>query len=178
MTGIVNSTGARSGVIGTTVGTPTSGITHASSWVVNDNLTGGHNPISTDLSELSRDGYTRKGAALTQSSGVFTFPVTGLWYILFQVTAEMNDDSRRNSIYIITTHDDSTWVDAAVSGHHISRVESDWTRSMAMCSHLFSVGGVTTHKVSFQIAFHVDVVTQGSANSMFTGMQFIRLGDL
>ncbi len=178
MSGIVNSTGARSGVLGTTVGTPAGGITHASSWVVNDNLTGGHNPISTDLSELSRDGYTRKGAALTQSSGEFTFPVTGLWYILFQNTAEMNGSSRRNSIYIITTHNDSTWVDAAISGHHVKRVDSDWTRSMAMCSHLFSVGGVTTHKVRFQIAFHANVETKGSANSMYTGMQFIRLGDL
>ena len=40
MSGIINSTGARSGVIGTTVGTPAGGLSHASLWRMSSNFAG------------------------------------------------------------------------------------------------------------------------------------------
>ena len=58
---------------------PPAGITQASQWRLTSAATGAQNPISANLEEVDTDSYTRIGSAMTESSGVFTFPVTGIW---------------------------------------------------------------------------------------------------
>ena len=108
MSGIVSSTGARSGLIGTTVGTPVGGITEADQWGLrsNPNSTG---YLTSNWTRSSNAGYI--GTGLTQSSGVFSFPSTGIWLILsqFDVTTFSSDDYV--DIYLRVTTNNSSYVD-------------------------------------------------------------------
>ena len=80
MSGIINSTGARSGVIGTTVGTPAGGISDYDEWHSDTD-------ISSPTSDTTITSWTHNtthgpiGSAMTRSSGIFMFPSTGYWRI-------------------------------------------------------------------------------------------------
>ena len=93
MSGIVNSTGARSGVIGITVGTPAGGVTEADQWGLrsNPNSTG---YLTTQWSRSSNAGLIGTGLGYASSSGVFSFPSTGVWLIInqFDFTTTGSDD--------------------------------------------------------------------------------------
>ena len=104
MTGIVNSTGARSGIIGTTVGTPTGGNTHASQWRLHTGHTGAVNPIaSSNIEAVDTDGGGIIGAVMTNSRGIWTFPATGIWKIEINLPFYNNAGSRNVEVYIYTT---------------------------------------------------------------------------
>ena len=108
MSGIVNSTGARSGVIGTTVGTPAAGgITGADEWGLraNPSSTG---YLTSNWVRSSNAGYI--GTGLTQASGIFSCPSTGLWLILsqFDFTTFSSDDYI--DIYLKVTTNNSSYV--------------------------------------------------------------------
>jgi hypothetical protein len=60
------------------------GNTHASMWRVTADFTGIAEPITSNLAEVnSPAGFGVLGASMTQSSGIFTFPATGYWHILY-----------------------------------------------------------------------------------------------
>jgi len=99
MTGIVNNTGARSGVIGTTVGTPSGGITHAQQFRVECGWTGSETSGAQRIEnweENDTDGYARISdgtTAVTLENHVFTFNVTGTYFITFTLAHQNNGGS-------------------------------------------------------------------------------------
>ena len=56
-------------------------LSHVSMWRLVAEISGTAAPITASLAECDTDGYARIGSAMTESSGVFTFPVTGIWRI-------------------------------------------------------------------------------------------------
>ena len=120
------------------------GLAQASQWRLTTGFTGSASPIASNLEEVDTDGYARIGSAMTESSGVFTFPETGIWYIEFWVRHLYAASSRFVVSYIYTTVDNGTWTQATESGDSIysnGNVQA-YTRS----SFLFDVTSTTTHK--------------------------------
>ena len=133
--------------------------------------------ITSNIEELDSDGYGALGTAVTESSGVFSFPSTGIWLIIaqasFQTESGQSDTFRKINI-MVTTNNSS--YDPAASG---------WQGGISSTEY----GGVTTHHIldvtdtsNVKVKFEIDVnnsqtYTLGNSTSTNTGFSFIRLGD-
>ena len=174
MSGIVNSTGAISGVIGTTVGTPAGGITHAASWRIHTNFTGS-GVVTDNWEQTDTDGYGNLGAVMTQASGVFTFPTTGYWLITAFGQFNYTGISHYNGFMIQSTVDNGTYTDATENYCGIPD-ESETMRNMTTTSFQFDVTSTTTHKIKFKtVVANASVTLRGQGGSNCTHVTFIKL---
>ena len=89
------------------------------------------------------------GTGMSQSSGVFTFPSTGIW--LVRINAKWayagNDNVTQTSIYATTNN--SSYTEVAMSHEAITQISSSTTRAMGMCEILLDVASTTNTKVKF-----------------------------
>ena len=154
------------------------GVTAASQWRVTTAFTGNASPIASNLEAGDTDGYGSLGSAMTESSGIFTFPSTGYWFIDFRAEFYYNGDSRYTQIYIQTTTDNSSYDTAALSTDSIAQAESNETSAHALASFLFDVTNTTTHKVSFSVSGLItNNKTMGATDFNSSAVHFIKLGD-
>ena len=152
------------------------GITEADQWRLTTSFTGDATPIASNLARVNTDGGGKIGTGLSQSSGIFTFPSTGTWLIIFQC-ASQSESGQADSYhinYIETTTDNSTYSQAA-SGWGSGAATY---RSGASAFFTFNVSSTTTHKVRFSKSNgNAATYTLGTAGLNYTSMTFIRLGD-
>ena len=154
------------------------GLTMADQWRLTTAFTGDAT-ISSNLERVDTYGYGQLGTGMTESSGAFTFPSTGIYYISFSVTQKNGDNStkRFNASKILTTTDNSTYNTATETYQGIPALNSDFYGFMSS-NFIFDVTNTTTHKVKFSInANDSAVTTEGSTNTNHTFMTFLRLGD-
>jgi len=154
------------------------GITHVDQWRVTSAFTGDAQPISSNLERCDTSAGLI-GSAMTESSGVFTFPVTGAWRIEFNNTNYLNNsNSRYTESFIYKTQNDGTsWVECGRAGSSQYDSGSN-TYANNYTQFLFDVTNVSTHKVKFeQVVFNNSVVTLGSTDHNWTYFTFTRLGD-
>ena len=153
------------------------GITGADQWRVPSDFTGQANPI-TSLERVDTFGFGGIGTALSEGSGSFTFPLTGIWLITANGFFFDNIDSRFNDIAIYTTTNNSSYNLASYASQFIQLTNSDNALASASCSFMFDVTNTTTHKCRFNV--NVDetgVTTSGDSSANKTHFTFVRLGD-
>ena len=156
----------------------TAGITGAQLWRLNSSYTGDADPISSNLEAVDTDGYGSIGSAMTVSSGVFTFPTTGIWLIQMTIVISNNGDSRTNQLLINTTTDGSSFSPACKGNQSIAHAQSSHTYSTGSTFFIFDVTNTSTHKVSFSTNVNDDSAsTYGETDVSRTHFSFIRLGD-
>ncbi len=136
---------------------------------------------STTLTAWERadtDGTGAIGSAMSVSSGVFTFPITGTYLIQAQAMVSIANDQRYNSLYIQTTLDNSSY-DTASSGHQFIQVtESNYTSGSIYASFIFNVSDTSNRKVRLNIqASGTNGNIGGDTTANATAVHFIRLGD-
>jgi len=138
MSGILNTTGAVSGIIGTTEATPVSTgtdgyvftatgagvapaweavaaangtVTHHDFWAANAATSGQVDPITAWVRGDEDLGWGRinEDNPMTLSSGIFTFPATGLWRILghFWIRCDVSSDAGIQEVLFMTLDDSS-----------------------------------------------------------------------
>ena len=154
------------------------GLTTASQWRLTADFNGGLQPIAANLEQVDAPaGFGVLGSSMTESSGVFTFPSTGYWVIRFNpfwYTASY----ALTFIYgkIVTTDDDSTWVEAARAGQMNPTTDAGYLS----CSleYIFDVVSTSTHKVQFWVnTSGAGADTLGDSGYNETHMTFLRLAD-
>ena len=152
------------------------GITHASQWRLTTNFTGSSEPIATNLEPVDAPlGFGSLGSAMTQASGIFTFPQTGYWYVEAYAdwTDATNSSLGRSRRYISTTTNNSTYAVAANGWGG-----TYYTRSTGSCSYIIDVTDVTQCKVKFSVSqAGGTVVTNGDTDFNDTFFTFIRLAN-
>ena len=155
------------------------GVTVADSWRLTSNVTDAVDPIASNLEQSDTDGAGQLGSAMTVSSGIFTFPSTGFWLIIFTGNTYLNGDSRHHHLSIHTTTDNSSYNLAATGYTFIQQTSSNTTQSSATCHFLFDVTNVTTHKCKFvfENVQNSSTILEGSTGTDDTCFKFIRLGD-
>lgn len=148
----------------------------ASIWRVNTNSTGNQTPLGANWEQVDAPAGTIGvlGAVMTQSSGVFTFPVTGYWLVQAITTFYMGNAEAYAYHYIQVTDDNSTWRDASVAFE--SANATDYCGSYSSVT--IDVTDTTNIKVRLSVA-HQD---QDNTNSTYThdtrtGLLFLRLGE-
>ena len=160
------------------------GITEADQWRLTTTGTFGDTYLGSHVSqnwERNDTGFTLIGTGMTQSSGVFTFPTTGIYHIEFVLTyrgQQAGYDPQAGCEIGITT-DNSTYNNRA-KGYTSHQYDGNYQPYMQSKSSLiFDVTNTTTHKVKFYVMNNNTSFTTGVGNTGAnqTYSTFIRLGD-
>ena len=117
------------------------------------------------------------GTGMTESSGVFTFPSTGIWQITAQMSFKRNSGDNRFAQYFIgVTTDNSSYTNAS-SGFAV--FPSAYNTTNAIANFIFDVTNTSTHKVKFSAYTNRSSVLFIANTSAYEGnsVTFTRLGD-
>ena len=158
---------------------PAGGITEADQWRLTANLTGDANPISSNLERVDSTGFGYIGSGMTESSGVYTFPSTGIYSILFtQTNKNASQSSRYSRLDLDVTTDNSNYTAVAYAMTSLSHINSS-TYNNATGQYIFDVTNTSTHKVRFAVEHATPGTTDlvGTTTENYTVFTFIRLGD-
>ena len=156
------------------------GFKNASIWRgVGSDLSGDASPYTQLTAYTTPSGYGILGSNMSQSSGVFTFPQTGYWFIMANwVFLKTSGTERGCSVQITTTDNNSTFVAASWGGGSITTIDSATTYITPSCFYIFDVTNTGTHKVRFDIdTVSTTTKSQTSTNQNRCSATFLRLGD-
>jgi len=163
------------------------GITEADYWRITSNYEDteddGFN-FSSNWERVDTNGFGKLGTGMSESSGTFTFPSTGIWII--RASAVVYDDRSHAEVKmkIETTTNNASYSEASQGRTYI---ENGGSTSLNIwgnidTSFIFDVTNTTTHKCRLagessgnESADSVNWL--GSSGTTHTGMSFIRLGD-
>jgi len=157
-----------------------SGISEADQWRLTSNVTLGNDLVSwltANWERVDTDGFGKLGTGLTESSGVFSFPSTGVWLITFDVNGHcFNTHTRYYNATLYTTTNNSTY-DSASLAQTNGYNSGAGTYISASCTFIFDVTDVTTHKFKMQVLSIGGGFVQSSTSSNRTAITAIKLGD-
>ena len=154
------------------------GITVAQQWRLSSNLscssTNTQTLISANIEQVDTAGYGGLGSAMSVSSGIFTFPTTGVY--LVQVNAVWyNNTPDYCGIQIHTTTDNSNYTEAQSSYQAIESGNGQHAHTRG--DHIFDVTNTSTHKVKFMYLVAEATTLNGSTSVSNTYFNFIRLAN-
>jgi hypothetical protein len=153
------------------------GITVAGMFRLSASFQGDASPIASNIEEVDTDGYGRIGSAMSESSGIFTFPSTGIYLIQVQASfqTESGGSSNYHTVQLQTTTNNSSYGPAAVGwAGGVDATEYSGT----FAQHIFDVTNVGTHKARFTIDTNSSsAYILGNTGETYTGFTFIKLGD-
>ena len=152
------------------------GIAVVDLWRLNAAAIGEQDPISSNWERADTDGAGVVGSGMTESSGVFTFPSTGIWRIEFLCYMYLNGDNRGITCDLETATDGTTFDRAASAAVFIQQTSSGNTYNGGYCTFIMDVTDVSTHKAQF-VAGATDVRVYGATGDNATTVVFTRLGD-
>mgnify|MGYP003117688559 FL=1 len=159
-------------------GTPSGfgGITMADQWRITTGFSSSNQVLNSNWERHDTYGAGAVGSSLmTESSGVFSFPTTGIYLIHFFANAVHSGRSRYVGVTINTTTDNSSY--GIISNAYDSLPDDTSAFSQMSCSALFDVTNVSTHKVYFQVLAEVSVTWEAHSDNNRTSAVFLRLGD-
>ena len=152
------------------------GITEADQWRLTADYTyTGSGDLDSNLERVDSSGWGKIGTGMSQSSGIFTFPSTGIWFIKFNTTAYLNGDRRSSYASIKNTTNNSSYNSISTAITHIKQSESNTTYIQSSTETLLDVTDTSNHKVKFNV--FTSATTLGDTDVSYTHMMFIRLGD-
>jgi len=159
----------------------TNGITEADQWLLTSAVSYVSSQNTTITSNLARStgDFDYIGTGMSESSGVFTFPSTGIWQITSQ--AQMYSapaEAAYAGVVIQIDSGDGTFTTRAENYVYIPNVGSPSSAHMTAYTSVYvDVTNTTDFKVRFQVQSTNSFVLNASATNMRTGFTFIRLGD-
>ena len=167
-----------SGVTGTLpTSNYTSGITVAEQWRLTANKTSSGD-ITSNLARESASASGNINAGVTESSGIFTFPSTGIWLVRFTAVFEEgtgSDDQARFSISY--TSDNSSYSNVVRGFSGLTDPPNEFAQTDNI-EYMFDITDTSNQKIKFNIAeMNTNNRLMGGSSERFTGFTFIRLGD-
>ena len=154
------------------------GLSDATIWRVTADYTGDANPIASNWEVQDTPASTVLGSAMTQSSGIFTFPSTGFWYVHFMATYYSPDSgeiSTYNYVEIESTTDDSSYTSR--SRGESGRLHNQYDYENASASIILDITDVSNQKVQFSSNVAANATaTKGDSSQNETYALFMKLG--
>ena len=152
------------------------GITMADQWRITTAYTNsGTNFITANWERVDNSIFGQLGTGMTESSGVFTFPSTGIYFVNFFTThRQVNGTSMYNGIQFHTTTDNSSYTMLA---NAYDSVAATAYFAVTALSHIVDITNTSTHKIKFAHVAEYSSNIAGDTNETMTGVTFIRLGD-
>ena len=159
------------------------GITEYDQWRVTADFAGDVSPITSNLERVDSYSWEKIGTGMTESSGVFTFPSTGkYWIFLNAMSRNPSASGERNHAFAlqITTDTGSNWNSPVGISNNIGYHQSSVSNQQSVSGHyLFDVTNTSTHQVRFGVtALGNDAtVVEGDTNQSKTYFTFIKVGE-
>ena len=155
------------------------GITEADQWQITSQTS-----ISADTDTFITSGWSRTvpstfnyiGSGMSQSSGVFTFPSTGIYLVTFTLVTARNGSTRYFEARIHATTNNSSYSNIGQSTGHINQV-SGGTLSTVTFSTYVDVTDTSNVKVKFSSIADEAIDLVAASSYVRTNASFIRLGD-
>jgi len=150
------------------------GLAEADQWRIT--ATGTGVGVFTANWERNDTNFDKVGTGMSESSGIFTFPSTGIWKIDFQATGKNDAQTDYVSYQIETTPDNSTYSAAAYQYAACNTGNSFCDFYMSV---IFDVTSTSTHKVRFNHNQNEAGTFEksSSTDAQVTGATFLKLGD-
>jgi len=151
------------------------GITNFDSWRLTSTFTGSSGTIdgSWERQDLFSENI-KLGTGMSESSGVFTFPSTGIWQIGFWTSFNHSAASNYNGFYLDVS---------ANSGTNYSHAQGAWSGKDASrystigASIFINVSNATNYRIKATASGTNNAAYDGSTTTNYTYFTFIRLGD-
>jgi len=159
------------------------GITVADQWRLTTSFTGGKQPIDSNLEQVDGNGQGTLGTAMSESSGIFTFPSTGIWLVKYNFSVNTGagvgpsiDGLCTFQIYLTT--DNSSYTSIARGSCGIADPASNVIENCGEISTLVDVTNTSNVKVRFECdSINNTTTVTGNTDQSRTFFTFIRLGD-
>ena len=151
------------------------GITEADQWRITASLSLNSGQITANWERADDAGFSQLGTGMSESSGTFSFPSTGLYLINAQTYVDVTTGAvQYMGIQISATTNNSTY--NTISQSFDSTSASNYHVNVN-CEGIFNVTDVSNCKVRMYVNAGDTVNWSGSTVKQNTGMNFIRLGD-
>ena len=175
-------TGALPAISGASLTGIAGGLSEADAWRITSNFQGNDYHIESNWERMDSQTEGKKGTGMSESSGLFSFPSTGYYYVYFHVAGYRGADSTtiRYVSYIRTTTsgDTSSGTYYNGSGRQSMRSESGNSSISLSNTTIFKCDNTSTHKIFFGVQSETSAYTQGSSTENFTYAVFIKLADI
>jgi len=154
------------------------GITEADQWRWTAGFTGNATPITANW-ERNDTSFDKIGTGMSESSGIFTFPSTGIYQVSTFTHMYLNSDSRYNEIAIQLSTDGGSGYSVIADGYtSISNNTSLTTYANVSTNAIIDVTNTSNFKVSIKVTHHdTNTTVAGDSNNNNNATTFIRLGD-
>jgi hypothetical protein len=156
------------------------GLTGADQWRVTDNVAQGNDgDVTANWARLDDAGFIKIGTGLSESSGIFSFPDTGIWWIHWVLAAQPKDDTKVHMAGNFTSDNGSSWSETALATVGFNAGADDSGVNQGSASFLFDVTNTTNCKFKFtltSVGGNSYGLTGASAYT-YTGITALRLGD-
>ena len=165
-----------SGVTIANSGTATGfGITVADQWFLTANtaMAAGSNDITSNLARAVSSPFGSIGSAMTESSGIFTFPSTGIYEVRASFQGDASDSNDSYQGLIQSTTDNSSYGVRAIAYNYLDQI------TMTI-SAIFDITNVSNDKVKFStqnVASGQTATLLGNSTMAQTCFLFSRLGN-
>jgi hypothetical protein len=154
------------------------GITEADMWRITTSFSGSVQPITANWERCDEDTFEKIGTGMSVSSGIWSFPVTGLYQVVWNCSWKL-DSAVSRYVYseLITTNDNSSYTERGVGWTSIFNGSGDTSTSSTICAFV-NVSNVSNQKVKLGVnAANSSTYTRGSSTANQSYVSFIRLGD-
>jgi len=155
-----------------------SGITEVDNWRITSsfNASGAGAYITSNWERNDTAGFTKIGTGLTESSGVFTFPVTGIYQITAVLhTVNNSNTNRYTECKIYTTQNNSAYTEQTTAAGEIGET---YGQNMVRATAIFDCTDTSTHKFQIrQYTYNSNTQIVGSSTVNKSYIVVIRLGD-
>ena len=135
--------------------------------------------VSANIERVSESTFGLIGSGMSQSSGVFTFPTTGVWFVEFGCSAYNSGNTMRAIEALIETSSDggsNFQADAGAYGGSAGTGSTNF--GFVISKSIIDVTNTSNVKVRFVFRGYDNTATlSGSSSVTRTYFTFIRLGD-
>jgi len=161
-------------------GNISAGITEADQWklTASAGVLAGSYLLSANWARQTGRGSGYFGTGMTESSGVFSFPSTGYWWVQFQQSWEAGAGVTTNQISSYIKYSDDNFSTSNTASEMFGDIVQSGDYESITISYLLDVTNIANQKLKF--GGYVSAGTNyvyGAVSEFYTGITFIRLGD-
>ena len=142
-------------------------------WRTTASTSGGTGVFSSNWERVDTYDFSHLGTGMSQASGIFTFPSTGIWRVAFQSNFTGLAAQYAGLIIAITT-------DNSAYNQHVksyTQLDGSGDECMVHIEGIVDIRNTTTHKIRFEQQQSASGGSWAGGDSNRTSATFIRLGD-
>ncbi|MDA8721771.1 hypothetical protein N9M14_02515 [Candidatus Pelagibacter bacterium] len=153
------------------------GITEADMFRLTANTNQGTDAdVTSNIERVDDATFSKIGTGMSVSSGIFTFPSTGLYHVVLNPYIQSDNDANALVYIYVSSDSGSSYDEVAIANTGINM--NQIVRVSAYQSTFVNVTDASTFRVKFTTSsFAPNTNLAGSSDVNYTNFKFIRLGD-